>query len=1000
MHKMRIHRRVVLGLFSAMLSLDISAQNIQVHGVVKDTNGETIIGASVVQKGTKNATVTDLNGAFTLSVPANSTLSFTYMGYKEKDVPLNGKNNVDIVLAEDNQQLSEVVVVGYGTMRKRDLTGAVGSLANKDLKDQPVANLGQALQGKVSGLQVIDAGKPGDNVSIKIRGLGSINNCDPLVVIDGVPTDLGLNNLNMADIERIDVLKDASATAIYGSRGANGVILITTMKGKDGRGHLILNMNLSAQNATRKPHLLNASEYAALSNDMMINSGNAANPLWTDPTTLGQGTNWVDEMFRTGYLQNYTLSYTGGSDKINYYVSGGFQKQTGTVRSVSYRRYTFQDNLDAQVLDWLKVSTNLSMSADLKEQGSYDLGSTYRALPVLPVKDDDGNWSGPEGNSLWYGSTRNPVGPTETDSQKTKGYNLLGNISGEATLTSWLKFKTTFGLDAKFWDYDNFAPAYKWKPTPVDQASRYQSNNKSFTYLWDNYFTFDHTFGGAHHLNVMAGTSAQWNNYNYLNAQKNIFSFENVHEMDNGQKMESIGGNTTEWSLFSYMARVNYDYMNRYLVTATIRRDGSSRFGRSHRWGTFPSVSLAWRLTEEKWYKPNHILSDLKIRAGYGQTGSQASVGNYGYLATYNTSVYPLGTDGTEQTALISTTLSNPDIHWETVTQTNIGFDAALFDSRIMLTVDAYLKKTSDMLVKASIPITSGFEDTSTTYTNAGKVTNKGIEVSLHTINFKESHAHPGWETTLSYTYNRNKIDDLNSSVPYYINQINNSYVTMLAKGYPINVFYGYVTDGIFQNQEEVKEHAAQTGAEPGDIRFRDLNNDGVINEKDRTVIGNPNPSHLFSINNMVSWKGLELSVYLQGVAGNKIFNANNIDLTGMSAAYNQLTDVLGRWHGEGTSTSMPRAVYGDPNGNNRISDRYVESGSYLRLKNISLSYNLPATWLRALSLSSARLIFSCENVATITGYSGFDPEVGVNGIDLSNYPISRTFNFGINLNF
>ena len=1000
MHKMTIHKRVVLGLFAAMLSLDITAQNIQVHGVVKDASGETIIGASVVQKGTKNATVTDLNGAFTLSVPANSTLSFTYMGYKEKDVPLNGKNNVDIVLVEDNQQLSEVVVVGYGTMRKRDLTGAVGSLANKDLKDQPVANLGQALQGKVSGLQVIDAGKPGDNVSIKIRGLGSINNCDPLVVIDGVPTDLGLNNLNMADVERIDVLKDASATAIYGSRGANGVILITTMKGKDGRGHLILNMNLSAQHATKKPQLLNAAEYAALSNDMMTNSGNAANPLWTNPVSLGKGTNWVDEMFRTGYLQNYTLSYTGGSDKINYYVSGGFQKQSGTVRSVNYRRYTFQDNLDAQVLDWLKVSTNLSMSADLKEQGSYDLGSTYRALPVLPVKDDGGNWSGPEGNSLWYGSTRNPVGPTETDSQKTKGYNLLGNISGEASLTSWLKFKTTFGLDAKFWDYDNFTPAYNWKPTPVVQASRYQSNNKSFTYLWDNYFTFDHTFWGKHHLNVMAGTSAQWNNYNYLNAQKNIFSFENVHEMDNGQKMESMGGNTTEWSLFSYMARANYDYMNRYLVTATIRRDGSSRFGRSHRWGTFPSVSLAWRLTEEKWYKPNPILSDLKIRAGYGQTGSQASVGNYGYLATYNTSVYPFGTDGVEQTALISTTLSNPDIHWETVTQTNIGFDAALFDSRVMLTVDAYLKKTSDMLVKASIPITSGFEDTSTTYTNAGKVTNKGIEVSLHTINFKESQTHPGWETSVSYTYNRNKIDNLNSSVPYYINQINNSYVTMLAKGYPINVFYGYVTDGIFQNQKEVEEHAVQTGAEPGDIRFRDLNNDGVINEKDRTVIGNPNPAHLFSINNMVSWKGLELSVYFQGVAGNKIFNANNIDLMGMSAAYNQLTDVLGRWHGEGTSTSMPRAVYGDPNGNNRVSDRYVESGSYLRLKNISLSYSLPATWLRALSLSSARLIFSCENVATITGYSGFDPEVGINGIDLSNYPISRTFNFGINLNF
>jgi TonB-linked SusC/RagA family outer membrane protein len=531
----------------------------------------------------------------------------------------------------------------------------------------------------------------------------------------------------------------------------------------------------------------------------------------------------------------------------------------------------------------------------------------------------------------------------------------------------------------------------------VEESSRYKSDNKSFTYLWDNYFLFDYTFAKKHHVNVMAGTSAQWNDRDYLNAQKNIFAFEEVHEMDNGQKMYSIGGNETEWSLLSYMARVNYDYENRYLLTATIRRDGSSRFGRNNRWGTFPSLSLAWRLSEEKWFKKSDFLSDLKIRAGYGVTGSQASVSNYSYLASYSTSVYPFGYDGTEQSALVSTTLSNPNIHWEEVAQTNIGFDAVMFNSRLNITLDAYIKNTSDMLVKASIPITSGFEDTSTTYTNAGKVRNVGFEATIHSVNL---HGPISWETDLSYTFNKNKIKDLNSSVPYYINSINNSFVTMLAKDYPINVFYGYVTDGVFQNASEVQDHAIQAGAEPGDIRFKDINNDGVINDKDRTVIGNPNPTHLFSMNNVWAWNGFELAVYLQGVAGNKIFNANNIDLAGMSAAYNQTTDVLGRWTGEGTSYTIPRAVYGDPNQNNRVSDRFVENGSYVRLKNISLSYRFPQQLLKKISIENARLTFSCENVATITGYSGFDPEVGINGIALSDYPISRTFNIGLNFNF
>jgi TonB-linked SusC/RagA family outer membrane protein len=773
--------------------------------------------------------------------------------------------------------------------------------------------------------------------------------------------------------------------------------MITTKRG-EGKGKLSVAVNAAVQNATSVPKLLNASQYAALSNDMMNNAGHNPNPDWADPSSLGKGTNWLDELLETGVMQNYTLSYSGGTEKSHYYVSGGFLNQTGIVRSVSYRRFNFQSNSDSQVLKWLKFSNNITFSADVKNSGSYSIGDAMKALPVLPVMNANGTWSGPTGNAEWYGSIRNPIGTTVLNTGYTDGYNLLGNISAELTFTRWLKFKSTFGYDAKFWDSDNFTPKYDWDPTPVEESSHSKSYNKAFTYLWDNYFLFDYTIAKKHHLGFMGGMSAQWNNTDNLSAQTNIFTFDSVHTMDNGEKMYSIGGSPSDWALLSYMARLNYSYADRYLLTATIRRDGSSRFGPKHRWGTFPSVSLAWRMSQEEWFPKTRLVNDLKIRLGYGVTGSQASVGNYSYLATYNTSVYPLGISGAERTALISQTLANPDIHWEQVAQTNLGIDLSMFDSRIMLSLDGYIKNTSEMLVKASIPITSGFEDTTTTYANAGKVSNKGVEMTLNTVNITGGEWE--WTTSLNATYNKNEIKSLNSSVPYYINQINNSYVTMLNKGTPINVFYGYVTDGLFQNAQEVNQHAIQPGAEPGDIRFRDLNNDGVINDDDRTVIGNPNPSWLFSMNNTLTWKGIDLSIYLQGVAGNKIYNANNIDNTGMAAAYNQTTDVLARWHGEGTSNVMPRAVYGDPNQNCRVSDRFVEDGSYLRVKNITLGYNFPKQWLQKLTIENARLYVACENLATITGYSGFDPEVGINGIDQSRYPISRTFSIGLNFNF
>ncbi len=891
------------------------AQQISVSGTVTDASGEPIIGATVMAEGTANGTSTDLDGNYSITADALGMLKFSYVGYTTQSIPVEGRSVINVTMTESAELLDELVVVGYGTMKKSDLTGAVGSIGGKDIKDVPVNNVGQALQGKIAGVNIVGGEKPGDNVTIKVRGLGSINNSDPLVVIDGVPTDLGLNAINPQDIERLDVLKDASATAIYGSRGANGVVMITTRKGVAGTSRLSVSANVAFSNVSKKMSLLDAAGYASLSNDMLSEAGHNTNPAWADPSSLTASTNWVDELLRTGVMQNYNVSYSGGNDKAHYYFSAGFLNQSGVVDHVNYRRFTFQANNDVKLKSWLKLSNNLLFSADIKKQGS-----------------------------------------------------------------------------------DSFSPKYNWKPTPVEESTQYNSSNRNFTYLWDNYFTFDHKFG-KNSLNVMAGMSAQWNHAYWMNGQMNGFLFDTVHQLTNGEKIYNLDGSQSEWALLSYMARANYDFDNRYFLTATVRRDGSSRFGPSNRWGTFPSMSAAWKISSESFFPQDIALNDLKLRLGWGKTGSQASVGNYDYIQTLVTLLYPFGTtlDNAEQSALYSQVLANSGIHWEEIEQFNAGVDLSFFNSRINVSLDGYIKNTKQMLVKAAFPITTGFEDTFDTYTNAGKVRNIGWELSASSVNLT---GELGWETDLNVTYNKNKIIDLNSDTPLWRNQFGGAYATMLAADYPINVFYGYVTDGIFQNMDEVKAHAVQPEAEAGDIRFRDLNNDGIINENDRTVIGNPNPTWLFSMNNRLTYKGFELSIYLQGVADNKIYNQTRSVMESMSAAYNQAASTANRWYGEGTSNSMPRAVWADPNGNNRISDRWVENGSYLRLKNVTLAYNFPDKWLKRINFENARILVSCENVATITGYKGLDPEVGIDGIDYSSFPPSRVFNIGLSVNF
>ena len=977
------------------------AQNGTVSGTVLDNSGVPIIGAAVIDiRNRDSGAITDIDGKFSIQANIGTSLEISYLGFKTMTVPVTSFSPMSITMETDSEFLDEVVVIGYGTVRKRDLTGAVSSVSDRDIKDAPVTNVGQALQGKVSGVYIVDAARPGDNVSIKIRGLGTINDSDPLVVIDGVPTDLGLSSLNTADIDRIDVLKDASATAIYGSRGANGVVMVTTKRGQSGEGKLNVSANWAMQNVSYVPEMLNAAEYAAYSNDMLSAAGLTQNPAWSRPETLGKGTDWLDEMFQTGFMQNYTVSYSGGNDKAHYYVSGGFSDHKGTVKTVGYRRFTFQNNNDAQVLKWLKFTNNITFSTDVKTGGSYSISDAMNALPTQPVKNEDGSWSGPEGNANWYGNVRNPIGNLYTNDNKTTGYNFLANISAEVTFTKWLKFKSTFGYDAKLWFNDNMTYAYPYKPSPVTETTRYQDTNRAFTYLSDNYLTFDHTFREKHYLNIMAGTSAQWNRVDAFNATKGGFLFDSVHEFDNGTDIKDLGGSSSDWAMFSFMARANYSYDDRYLLTVTFRRDGSSRFGPEHRWGNFPSASAAWRISKEPWFpQRDFVINDLKLRAGYGVTGND-KIGSYAYISTYNTGSYIFGDDVV--TTLMAQSMANPSIHWEEVRQGNIGVDLSLWNSRLTLSIDGYIKNTADMLVKAAIPITSGYEDIYTTYTNAGKVSNKGAELTVSSVNFESTDAGGfRWETTLNATYNSNRIVSLNSDTPLYQNENGGAYITMQKNGLPINVFYGYVTDGLFQTQAEIDSHAfQQTGTAPGDIRFKDLNNDGVINENDRTVIGDPNPDWIFSMSNTFSYKGFDLSIYLQGVAGNDIFNATSISNESMSSARNQTASVRYRWTGYGTSTVVPRAVYGDPNQNSRISDRFVEDGSYLRLKNITLSYTFPTRWLEKIHVDNARIYLSCENVATLTKYSGFDPEVGINGIDGNRYPISRTLSLGLNFNF
>jgi len=972
-------------------------------GFVTDAKtDEPIPGVNILIEGTTMGTITSLDGNYIIEIPeGKNILVFSYMGYETQKVTVGGQTRMDVKLVPAVSNLNEVVVVGYGTQRKKDLTGSVSVVSTKGINSLPVPSLSDAIQGRAAGVQVISSGTPGNDATFRIRGVGTINNNDPLLVIDGVPVSSGLNQLNMDDVESIQVLKDASATAIYGSRGANGVVIVTTKRGKGDQSHLTFNYYSGLQKATNMIKMLDASQFAGLHNEIMENAGLAKNPAFSNPVSLGAGTDWLGELFNVAPMQNYSLSYSGNSEKTNYYVSGNYLNQEGIVLNTGYKRYTMQFNSDTKIFDKLKFGNSLTLNNNIRTSGNYNIRNTMVALPTQPILQSDGNYSGPIEQPMWDGDLVNPIGLAKTVDNSTLGYNLIGSIYGELEVLKNLKIKSTFGLQANFWNSRTWLPNYKWNSSINDNSYLYERYNKSYTWVWDNTATYEKVID-KHNFTLMTGMSSQENQYKYLSGSIQSFASNLTQQMDNGTKQPTLGGSSSSWSLVSYMGRANYSYNGRYLLTATLRRDGSSRFGEGNKWGLFPSASLAWRISEEDFMKPLTFINSMKIRAGYGVTGNQ-EIGNYSFASALQTIRYNF--NNTIVNAVVPLMMPNPNVRWEEQKQANIGLDASLFHQRIDITIDGYIKNTDEMLVPMAVPVSTGYSDIVVPYINAGKMENKGIEFAIESRNLTGEF---GWNTSFNFSYNQNTVKSLNDTIPMSSGSIGFNYnLALIQAGHPVNVFYGFVTDGIFQTQKEVDNHAVQVPGNdpynrtsPGDIRFRDLNNDGVINDLDRVFTGNPNPKFIFALNNSFTYKGFDLNVFLVGVAGNKILNANRIYSEAMSIAQNQTTETLNRWTGEGTSNTMPRAIFNDPNKNTRPSDRYVEDGSYLRVKNITLGYILPAALTKRVHMASLRVYTSVINLYTLSKYSGFDPEVGTSGIDNNVYPVTSTFSFGVNIGF
>ena len=1003
-------------------------------GTVKSQSGQPLSGATVQVKGGAVNSVTNEEGGFSIDLPSgNVQLVVSFVGYVTREYGTENRQTMDLVLLQDPSALSDVVVVGYGTSKKSDLTGSVVSVKSDAFRSMAMTSFDQALQGRASGVVVTQvSGKPGAESSIRIRGTSSINaDNEPLYVIDGMlmnsagedmsvggtrgPRISPLSSLNPSDIESIEILKDASATAIYGSRGTNGVVLITTKKGRSGKGKLTYESYFAMQQPSRKLELLNASEFATLVNEARANSGQTA--IYTDPKSLGAGTDWQDELMGPAPMTNQQLTFSGGTDKVNYALSGSYFDQKGIIMSSRFTRYNFRVNIEAKMTDRLSVGTSLIYSRSksigvLTNAGEIVPGVVTSAMlfnPVLPVYNSAvrGGYTYENDRGKILG---NPVAEAKEFVSETYLNRLIGNFFVRYSLTKHLEIKSTFGIDDFLNNENSFGPNFL-KRTEGSKGQATIGKSNGLSWLNENTLSYNRGFGTRHQVNAVAGFTAQKSVTDKFVVSAFDFSdgrtgFYNIATAANPQRPSN---SQIVWSMLSYLGRINYTLDGKYLFTVTGRRDGSSKFSEGNKYGFFPSAAAAWRISKEKFMKDVWWVSDLKVRASYGIVGNQ---GILPYLSLalvnpYGQGVFNSATGFEVYNGREPASYSNPNLKWETTRQMDIGLDVSLFGGRVNMTADYYTKRTDDLLLSSPISYTTGF---ASTLLNVGNIENRGFDFELHTVNLKGKFS---WSTDFNLSLNRNKVTDLYNNSDILFGPL------LIRKGQSVATFFGYKTLGIFQTDQEAATSPVLVGQEPtaanvaarakaGDRKYLDVNGDKKIDANDRTILGTALPKFTWGLNNQLSYGNFDLVFFFQASVGNKMANLNNLDLFNFAGQNNVLREAgLNRWTPQNPGNIYPRAVASGNIDVGTNSDAIIEDASYVRLRNISLSYTIPPKSLTRIGMSNLRFYVAATNLLTFTNYSGYDPEANtfgqnttIVGIDQGGYPQARTMQFGLSATF
>ncbi len=995
--------------------------------VVLEPENEGLPGISVVEKGTQNGTITNVDGEYNITVsPSSSHLIFSFVGMKTQEVEIGNRSTINVTMEKDIIGLEEVVAIGYGSIKKSDLTGSVGSVKVDEIKKNPVTSLDQSLQGRIAGVQVVQvSAQPGGNTLFRVRGGNSIYaGNEPLYVIDGMqvnsnenlsylsaPGINALSSLNPNDIESIEVLKDASATSIYGAKGANGVVLITTKRGKANQDRVTFETYYGIQQLTKKIEVMNATQYAILYDEAgrnaAIDNGTNYTPTFPDPETLGEGTDWQEEIYRIAPTQNYQLSASGGNERTKYAISGNYFRQDGIIIGSDFQRYSFRTNLDHSVNDKLDIGTSLSYNRTRANQvGSATQAGFFPGVvntsltmsPVLPIRDTTGQYTLKDPYAdAWLD---NPVAVTRDVDAIDNTTKFIGNAYASYNILENLELKVTLGLDQYRNIQDYYNPSYTYSGSFNGGQARFLTTD-TYVFLNENTLNYSKVFNEKHSLNALAGfTYQRKDSRSFIEVVTGFPSdrlgFYGISEAEN---LPDILSAFREEALISYLGRVNYTFDNKYLATLTHRVDGSSKFGPNNRFAHFPSVALAWRLSSEPFLENVNPIYNMKLRTSLGTSGNDA-IPNYLYIPNMSSSDYYFNNTG-PSTGYSQGRIGNDDLRWETTRQFNVGLDLAMFQGRVSLVTDYYNKLTYDMLYFAEVPFTSGFN---TALINVGSMVNSGFEFTLNTVNFEGLFT---WNTDFSISFNQSEVVDLNNNDATFISddtyKLKIGNWAVIAEGEEIGTFYGLVSDGIWQRNEA--DEAASYGAKPGDFKYVDHNQNGSIDAGDRKIIGYAQPDFFWSLNNTFRYRGLELSVYFNGVHGNEILNSNRFELESGNGLSNASIEMLDRWTPENPSNKYPRA-----NRNVdylRMSDRYLEDGSYIRLQLLTLGYDLPKKITRLIGLEGARIYVSGKNLLTFTDYTGFDPEVGRfgtsnirQGYDLGGYPTARTYLVGLNIEF